>query len=82
MFVFRVITSGDMHTKVSSMNPRKAFKAAVESSGQGSDVVSDTSPRSINTIKTWTYISDILQSELVNCSDDSNDNEKDDLATR
>jgi hypothetical protein len=58
------------------------FKAAAKSSGQGSDVVSDTSPRSINTVKTWTYISDILQSESVNCSDDSSDNEKDDLATR
>jgi hypothetical protein len=64
------------------MAPRKAFKAAAESSGQGSDVVSDTSPRSINTVKTWTYISDIFQSESVNCSDDSSDNEKDDLATR
>jgi hypothetical protein len=58
------------------------FKAATDSSGQGSDVVSDTSPRSSNTVKTWTYISDILQSESVNCSDDSNDNEKDDLATK
>jgi hypothetical protein len=55
---------------------------AVESSGQGSDVVSDTSPRSINTVKNWTYISDILQSESVNYTDDSNDNDKDDLASK
>jgi hypothetical protein len=54
----------------------------VESSGQGSDVVSDTSPRSINTVKNWTYISDILQSESVNYTDDSNDNDKDDLASK
>jgi hypothetical protein len=34
------------------MAPRKVFKAAAESPGQGFDVVSDTSPRSINTFKT------------------------------
>ena len=64
------------------MAPRKSSKAATESSGQGSDVVSDTSPRSIDTLKTCTYISDILQSESVNFLDDSSDNEKDDLATK
>jgi hypothetical protein len=64
------------------MAPRKASKAIAESSGQGTDTVSDTSPRSIDTVKTWSYVSDILQSELVDCSDDSSDNEKDDLATK
>ena len=64
------------------MAPRKVFKAAAESSGQGSDAVSNTSPRSINTVKTWTYISDIRQSKSVNCSNDSSNNEKDDLATK
>jgi hypothetical protein len=64
------------------MAPRKASKAAAESPGQGSDIISDTSPRSINTVKTWTYVSNILQSELINCPDDSSDNEKDDLSTK
>jgi hypothetical protein len=64
------------------MAPRKVSKADAESSGQGSDDVSNTSPRSIDTVKTWTYISDILQAKLVNCLDDSKDNEKDDLATK
>jgi hypothetical protein len=64
------------------MAPQKEFKVASESPGQGSDVIFNTSPRSFNTVKTWTYISDILQSKSVNCSDDSNNNEKDDLATR
>jgi hypothetical protein len=64
------------------MAPRKAFKAVAESSGQGSDVVFDTSPRSIDTVKTWTYISDILQYESINCLDDSSDNEKDYLVTK
>jgi hypothetical protein len=64
------------------MAPRKASKASAESSGQGSDNVSDTSPRSIDSVRTWSYVSEVLQSELVNCSDDSSDNEKDDLATK
>jgi hypothetical protein len=64
------------------MAPRKMTKLATESSGQGSDVVYDISPRSINSIKTWSYISNILQSESINCSDDSSDNEKDDLSTK
>lgn len=64
------------------MAPRKASKVIVDTSGQGSDTVSDTSPWSIDTVKTWSYVSDTLQSELVDCSDDSSDNEKDDLATK
>jgi hypothetical protein len=64
------------------MAPRKASKVVVEILGQSSNVVSDISPWCINTVKTWTYSSDILQSELVNCLDDSSNNEKDDLATR
>ena len=46
------------------------------------DIISDTSPQSIDSIRTWSYVSEVLQSELVNCSDDSSDNEKDDLATK
>ena len=61
---------------------RKVPKATVESPGQGSDIISDTSLRSINTVKTWTYVSNILQYELINCPDDSSDNEKDDLSTK
>jgi hypothetical protein len=57
-------------------------KAIANISRQGSDTISDTSLRSIDTIKTWSYVSDILQSKLGDCSDDSNDNEKDDLATK
>jgi hypothetical protein len=64
------------------MVPRKVSKVAAESPGQGSYIISDTSPRSINTVKTWTYVSDILQSELINCLYDSNDNEKDNLSVK
>jgi hypothetical protein len=45
-------------------------------------VVSDTSPWSINVVKTWSYVSNILQSKFVSCSDDSSDNENDDLSTK
>ena len=64
------------------MAPRKVSKESVESSGKGSDNVSNTSPRSIDSVRTWSYISEVLQSELVNCSDDSSDYEKDDLTTK
>jgi hypothetical protein len=66
----------------SVMAPRKASKTSAEISGQGSDNVSDTSPRSIDSIRTWSYISEVLQSDVVNCSDDSSDNEKDDMTTK
>jgi hypothetical protein len=69
-------------TQASAMAPRKASKANVEVSGQGSDNVVDTSPRSIDSIPNWSFVSDILQAELVDYSDDSSDNEKDDLTTK
>jgi hypothetical protein len=69
-------------TQDSAMAPRKAEKANVEVSGQGSDNVFDTSPRSINSVPNWSYVSDILQAELVDYSDDSDDNERDHLTTK
>jgi hypothetical protein len=65
-----------------AMAPRKVSKATVEVSGQGSDNVSDTSPRSVDSVRTWSYIFEVLQSELVDVSDDSSGNEKDDLITK
>jgi hypothetical protein len=65
-----------------TMAPRKASKANVEVSGQGSDNVSDTSPRSVDSVRTWSYISEVLQFELVDVLDDSSENEKDDLITK
>jgi hypothetical protein len=61
---------------------RKASKTSAEISRQGSDNVSNTSPRSVDSIRTWSYISEVLQSDLVNCSDDSSDNKKDDMTTK
>jgi hypothetical protein len=68
--------------QASAMASRKAAKANVEISGQGSDNVSDTSPRSIDSVPNWSFVSDILQSELVDYSDDSDDNERDDITTK
>jgi hypothetical protein len=65
-----------------AMAPRKASKATIEVSGQGSDKISDTSPQSVNSIKTWSHIPEVLQSELVDISDDSSGNEKDDMITK
>jgi hypothetical protein len=71
--------------KASAMAPRRAVKANVEVVAQGPDNVSDTSPRTGGSVPTWSFISDILQSELVNYTDsDDNDNDivKDDLNTK
>jgi hypothetical protein len=65
-----------------AMAPRKVSKATIEVSGQGSDNVSDTSPRSVDSVRTWSYISKVLQSELVDVSDDSSENEKENLITK
>jgi hypothetical protein len=63
------------------MAPRKAPKATSESSSQNADVLSDTSPRSIDNVKSWTQVFNILQYKLVNCSDYSSDNEKENIST-
>jgi hypothetical protein len=82
MSMFSIFLTGDLVEMFSIMAPRKVPKAAAKSSSQGSDIFFDTSPRSINSIKTWAYVSNIPQSKSVNCSDDSTDNEKDDLSTK
>jgi hypothetical protein len=64
------------------MAPRKMVKGTGESSSQKTDGFSDTSPRSIDTIKSWTQVFNILQHELVNCPDDSGDEETETLATK
>jgi hypothetical protein len=79
---FQICSTGGPVAGFILMAPRKMPKSTAESSGQGLDVVSDTSPWSINSINTWSYISNILQSELINYLDDSSNNEKDDLSTK
>ena len=54
----------------------------VEVTGQASENVSNTLPRSVDSIPDWSFVLSIFQSELVDYSDDSDDNEKDDLNTK
>lgn len=48
-------------------------KATGESVNPNTDVLSDTSPRAIDTVKSWTQVFDILEHELINCPNDSSD---------
>jgi hypothetical protein len=79
---FSIFSTGGPVAGFSIMAPQKVPKSDVESLGQDSYVFSDTSPQSINSIKTWSYVSNILQYKSINCLDDSSDNEKDDLSTK
>jgi hypothetical protein len=56
------------------MAPRKMVKGTGERSSQNKNVLSDTLPRDVETIKTWTHVCEILQYELDNCPEES-DNE-------
>jgi hypothetical protein len=72
-------------TPASAMAPRRGAKANVEVITQGSDNISDTSPRTDGSVSTWSSITNILQSKLVNCSDSDDYNYdivKDDMNTR
>jgi hypothetical protein len=72
-------------TPASAMAPRRGAKANVEVAAQGSDNVSDTSPRTGGSVSTWSSITNILQSEAVNCSDSDDYNYdivKDDMNTK
>jgi hypothetical protein len=68
--------------RLDTMAPRKSPKATGEISSQNEDFLSDTSPRSIDTVKFWTQLFNILQYELVNCPNDSSNNEKEDISTK
>jgi hypothetical protein len=53
------------------MAPRKIAKATGESTNPNTDVISDTSLRAIDTVKTWMQVFDILQHKLINCPEES-----------
>jgi hypothetical protein len=57
-------------------------KAAGESTNPNTDVLSDTSPRAIDTIKSWTHVFDILEHKLINCPEDSGDKVNETHATK
>jgi hypothetical protein len=64
------------------MAPRKMAKAARESTNPNTDVLSDTSPRAIDTVKSWTQVFDILQHELINYLEDSGNEVSETHATK
>jgi hypothetical protein len=37
------------------------------------DVLSDTTPRAIDSVKSWTQVFEILEHEVINCPEDSGD---------
>jgi hypothetical protein len=57
-------------------------KAAGEGANLNADVLSDTSPRAIDTMKSWTQVFDILEHELINCPEDSGDEVSETHATK
>jgi hypothetical protein len=69
----------------SAMAPRKTTKSNAETAPQGSDNISDTSSRASGSVATWSSISSILQTGLVNCSESDEDDldvVRDDLNTK
>jgi hypothetical protein len=64
------------------MAPRKMAKAVGESENLNTDVLSDTSLRSIGIVKSWTQVSNILEHELINFPDDLGDEVTETHATK
>jgi hypothetical protein len=60
----------------------KKTDAAGEVSNPNTDVLSDTTPRVIDTVKSWTQVFDILEHELINCPEDSDDEVNETHATK
>jgi hypothetical protein len=49
------------------------IKAASEGANTNAEVLSDTTPRAIDTVKYWIQVFKILEHELINCPEDSGD---------
>ena len=61
------------HFSTNIMAPRKVPKKseeAGESSNPDGDVISDTTPHAMDSVKSWRQIFDTLDYEIRNCSDD------------
>jgi hypothetical protein len=58
------------------MAPRKMMKnidAAGEGSNLNADVLSDTMPLAIDSVKSWTHVFEILEHEVISCPEDYGD---------
>jgi hypothetical protein len=67
------------------MTPWKMEKnpnAIGEYSNPNADILSDTTLRATNTVKTWTQVFEILEREIINCPEDSSSKEDDSYAAK
>jgi hypothetical protein len=53
-----------------------------EGSNLNSDVLSDTTPHDVDSIKSWMQIFEILERKVINCPDDSRDETTDKIGTK
>jgi len=67
------------------MAPRKMLNKSDEA-GEGSnlntDVLSDTTPHVVDSIRSWMHIFEILEREVINFPDDSGDEMTDKIGTK
>jgi hypothetical protein len=55
------------------MAPWNMIKSVGEGANPNADILSDTSPRAIETVKSWTHVFNIIEHELINYPNDSCD---------
>jgi hypothetical protein len=51
----------------------KKIDADGEGSNPNADVLSDTTPRAIDSVKSWKHVFEILEHEVINCPEDFDD---------
>jgi hypothetical protein len=67
------------------MEPQKMMKnpdATSEDSNPNVDVLSNTTMRAMDTVKSWTQVFEVLEHEIINCPEDSAEEEDDTYATK
>jgi hypothetical protein len=67
------------------MEPQKMTKktdAVGEVSNLNTDVLSDTTPRIVDSVRSWTQVFKIMEHELINCPEDSDDEVNDTHETK
>jgi hypothetical protein len=60
----------------------KMDKEAGEGANTNANVMSNTSPRAIDTVKTWTHVFDILEHEIINFLENFSDEVRENHATK
>jgi len=60
----------------------KNIDAAGQNSNPNEKIMSDTTPRAIDTVKTWTWAFEILEHEIINYPEDSGEKEDNSFTTK